>query len=59
MYNEYGVNCHDFKTEADYLNALRQTWKAFMDPNGRYEKKVNVNNYTNFHQYERDIINQY
>lgn len=40
MYNEYGVNCHDFKTEDDYLNALRQTWKAFMDPNGRYEKKL-------------------
>ena len=48
----FNVSQYDYETVAEYLDALREEWKEYVDPFEICDGYVDVSKYKNFEKYE-------
>lgn len=53
--NQFHVNQYDYSTCKEYVNALKEKWQEYEDPECEFEDYVNVSNYSNYDDYAYDI----
>lgn len=51
----FNVNQYDYDTVAEYLDALREEWKDYVDPFEICDGCVDVSKYKNFEKYEETV----
>lgn len=53
--NQFHVNQYDYSTCKAYLNALKEKWQEYEDPECELEEYVDVNKYSNYDDYAYDV----
>ena len=53
--NQFHVNQYDYSTCKEYVNALKEKWQEYEDPECEFEDYVNVSNYSNYDDYAYDV----
>lgn len=53
--NQFHVNQYDYSTCKAYLNALKEKWQEYEDPEYELEGYVDVSKYSNFEDYAYDV----
>lgn len=53
--NQFDVNQYDYSTCKEYVNALKEKWQEYEDPECELEEYVDVNKYSNYDDYAYDV----
>ena len=53
--NQFHVNQYDYSTCKEYVNALREKWQEYEDPECELEGYVDVSKYSNYEDYAYDV----
>ena len=53
--NHFHVNQYDYSTCKEYVNALKEKWQEYEDPECELEDYVDVSKYSNYDDYAYDI----
>ena len=53
--NQFHVNQYDYSTCKEYVNALKEKWQEYEDPECELEDYVDVSKYSNYDDYAYDI----
>lgn len=53
--NQFDVNQYDYSTCKEYVNALREKWQEYEDPEYELEGYVDVSKYSNYDDYAYDV----
>lgn len=53
--NQFHVNQYDYSTCKEYVNALREKWQEYEDPEYELEGYVDVSKYSNYEDYAYDV----
>ena len=53
--NQFHVNQYDYSTCKEYVNALKEKWQEYEDPECELEEYVDVSKYSNYEDYAYDV----
>lgn len=53
--NQFDVNQYDYSTCKEYVNALKEKWQEYEDPECELEGYVDVSKYSNYEDYAYDV----
>lgn len=53
--NHFHVNQYDYSTCKEYVNALKEKWQEYEDPECELEDYVDVSKYSNYEDYAYDV----
>lgn len=53
--NQFHVNQYDYSTCKEYVNALKEKWQEYEDPECEFEDYVGVSKYSNYDDYAYDV----
>ena len=53
--NQFDVNQYDYSTCKEYVNALREKWQEYEDPEYELEGYLDVSKYSNYDDYAYDV----
>jgi len=53
--NQFHVNQYDYSTCKEYVNALKEKWQEYEDPECELEDYVDVSKYSNYEDYAYDV----
>lgn len=53
--HQFDVNQYDYFTSKEYVNALKEKWQEYEDPECEFEDYVDVSNYSNYDDYAYDV----